>query len=243
MPKHKGLKRLIRGRMQKTGESYTTARLHILQKSNDVLNGPITKTPAAQALAVKVPTKEPRSDYAAITRMSDESVRKATGCTWERWVKALDRDQAFQMSHREIAAHIHQKYKTPSWWTQMVTVGYERIRGLRELGQKRSGDYEINKSKTVAVPLGKLYAAFSSSRARARWLAGVKLTVRGATPQKRMRLRWGDDTPVEISFAPRGKAKSQVAVQHGKLPTKSEAERMKAFWAERLEALAAEVTR
>src|SRR5207244_2365568 len=118
------------------------------------------------------------------TRMSDESVRKATGCTWERWVKALDRDQAFQMSHREIAAHIHQKYKTPSWWTQMVTVGYERIRGLRELGQKRSGDYEISKSKTIAVPLGKLYAAFSSSRARARWLAGVQLTVRAATPNR-----------------------------------------------------------
>ena len=244
MPKHKDLKRLIRGRMQKTGESYTTARLHILQKSsNGVLKSPITKTPITTASAVKVPSQEPPPNYAAITRMSDESVRKATGCTWERWVKALDRDQAFQMSHREIAAHIHQKYKTPSWWTQMVTVGYERIRGLRELGQKRSGDYEISKSKTVAVPLGKLYAAFSSSRARARWLAGVKLTVRGATPQKRMRLRWGDDTPVEISFAPRGKAKSQVAVQHGKLPTKSEAEKMKAFWAERLEALAAEVTR
>src|SRR5437660_1204395 len=110
MPKHKDLKRLVRGRMQKTGESYTTARLHILQKSNGVLNGPTTKTPAAQAPAVKVPAQEPPPNYAAITRMSDESVQKATGCTWERWVKALDRDQAFQMSHREIAAHIHQKY-------------------------------------------------------------------------------------------------------------------------------------
>jgi hypothetical protein len=243
MPKHKDLKRLIRGRMQKTGESYTTARLQILQKSNNVLNGAPTKMPAAQTLAVKVPAPESRPDYAAITRMSDESVRKATGCNWERWVNALDGARAFEMSHREIAAHIAKTYKTPSWWTQMVTVGYERIRGLREVGQKRSGDYEISKSKTIAVPLRKLYAAFSSPRARARWLAGVKLTVRGATPQKRMRLRWNDNTSVEVAFAPRGKAKSQVAVQHGKLPTKSDAERMKAFWAERLEALAAEVTR
>jgi uncharacterized protein YndB with AHSA1/START domain len=241
MPKHKDLKRLIRGRMQKTGESYTTARLHILQ-SNGVLKGPITKTPTAKAPAVKTLSQEPPPNYAAITRMSDESVRKATGCTWERWVKALDRDQAFQMSHREIAVHIHQKYKTPSWWTQMVTVGYERIRGLREVGQKRGGEYEISKSKTIAVPLRKPYAAFSSPRARARWLAGVKLTVRSATPQKAMRLRWDDDTPVEVTFASRGKAKSQVAVQHGKLPTKSDAERKKAFWAERLEALAAVVT-
>src|SRR5438128_9683775 len=135
MPKHKDLKRLIRGRMQKTGESYTTARLHILQKSNGILNGPTTKTPAAKALTVKVPSQEPPPNYAAITRMSDESVKKATGCTWERWVKALDRDEAFQMSHRELAAHIHQKDKTPSWWTQMVTAAHDRIRARRELAQ------------------------------------------------------------------------------------------------------------
>src|SRR5439155_26121746 len=224
MPKNKDLKRLIRGRMQKTGESYTTARLHILdKKSNEV-----RKTPAANSLSVKVPalkaawsaptangpavkirSQESRPNYAAITRMSDEALQRATGCTWQRWVNALDAAQVFKMSHREIAAYIREKYKTPSWWTQMVTVGYERIRGLREVGQKRTGDYEISKSKTIAVPLGKLYSAFSSSRARARWLGDVKLTVSGATPEKRMRLRWEDNTPVDVSFAARGKGKSQ----------------------------------
>jgi len=202
--------------MQKTGESYTAARLQLTSK------------------------KEPALNYAA-AGMSDASVKKQTGRNWAEWVRVLDAEGSAAKSHREIARYVS-SLDTPDWWSQMVTVGYERIRGLRELGQKRSGDYEISKSKTIAVPLGKLYAAFSSSRARARWLAGVKLTVRGATPQKRMRLRWGDDTPVEISFAPRGNAKSQVAVQHGKLPTKSEAERMKAFWAERLEALVSLVT-
>lgn len=253
MPKNKDLKRLIRGRMHKTGESYTTARLHILDKNS---NG-MAKTPAVSARAVKVPSlaraakapaaklpsQEARPNYAAITRMSDEALKKATGCNWERWVNALDAAQVFKMSHREIAAYIREKYKTPSWWTQMVTVGYERIRGLREVGQKRTGDYEISKSKTIAVPLAKLYTAFNSPRARARWLPGVKLTVSGATPQKRMRLRWADNTPVEVAFTARGKEKSQVAVQHGKLPTKSHADRIKAFWAERLEALAAELTR
>jgi hypothetical protein len=254
MPKNKDLKRLIRGRMQKTGESYTTARLHTLDKNSNGMakapvvgaptaNTPSRQAPAARAPAAKVPTQKARLDYAAITRMSDEALRKATGCTWERWVNALDGAQAFDMSHREIVAHIAKTYKTSSWWSQMVTVGYERIRGLREVGQKRSGDYEISKSKTIAVPLAKLYSSFSSPRVRARWLPGVQLTVRGATPQKRMRLRWDDNTPVEVAFTARGKNKSQVAVQHGKLPSKSEADRMKTFWAERLEALAAELTR
>jgi uncharacterized protein YndB with AHSA1/START domain len=238
MPQNKDLKRLVRGRMQKTGESYTTARLYILNKKMSAANGSV-----GNAARAKRPAQESPTDYAAIARMSDDALKKATGCTWERWVNALDAAKAFQMSHRQITAYIADRYKTSSWWTQMVTVGYERIRGLRQVGQKRSGDYEISKSKTIAVPLQKLFSAFSSPHTRARWLPGVKLTVRGATPQKRMRLRWADNTPVEVAFVARGKGKSQVAVQHGKLRTKSDAERMKAFWAERLAALAAEVTR
>jgi hypothetical protein len=27
---------------------------------------------------------------------------------------------------------VHEKYKMRGWWTQMVVVGYERIRGLRD---------------------------------------------------------------------------------------------------------------
>jgi len=33
MPKQKDLKRVVRTRMRKTGESYTTARIHVLGKS------------------------------------------------------------------------------------------------------------------------------------------------------------------------------------------------------------------
>ncbi len=229
MPKNKDLKRLIRARMQKTGESYTTARLHTLDKKSKEVS--------------RAPATERRPDYAAVAGMSDEALKKATGCTWERWVVALDHVHATEMSHREIAAFIREKYKTPGWWAQMVTVGYERIRGLRDMGQRRGGDYEMTKSKTLGVTLRRLYAAFSSPRARARWLPGVKLTVRTATPEKVMRLRWDDGTAVDVFFIARGKEKTQVAVQHRKLPTKSDAERMKAFWAERLEALAAVVAR
>jgi hypothetical protein len=229
MPKNKDLKRVIRARMQKTGESYTTARVHIIDKKSQQ--------------APQAPAAEPRPGYATIAGISDEALKKATGCTWERWVKALDHVKAMDMSHREIAAHISETYKTPSWWSQMVTVGYERIRGLRDAGQRRGGDYEISKTRTFAVPLRKLYAAFSTPRARTRWLPGVKLTVRTARPEKSMRIRWDDSTAVDVSFIARGKGKSQVAVQHRKLSTRSDAERMKAFWAERLEALAAVVTR
>jgi len=216
MTQQKDFKRVVRTRMQKTGESYTTARLHLVKKE-----------------------EAPAPYYAALARLSDESVKKATGCDWTKWVFVLDKAGGTEMSHPQLVAHIREKYKTPSWWTQMVAVGYERIRGLRAHGQQRSGDWSVTKSKTVAVPLAKLYAAFSNARTRAKWMPGVKLTVRGATVNKSMRLRWEDGSPIDVGFMSKGASKSQVALEHRKLASKAEADRIRAFWAERFDALAA----
>lgn len=228
MPKQKDLKRVVRARMQKTGESYTTARLHLVKK----------RTPSADLHPEKEqPAAAP--DYAALAGLSDASVKKATGCNWKKWVFALDKAGGIEMSHRALVAHIRDKYHTPSWWTQMVAVGYERIRGLRAHGQQRSGDWTVSKSKTIAVPLAKLYAAFSSARRRVQWLAGATLTIRGATPHKSIRFRLEDGSPIDVLFSRRGEEKSQVAIEHSKLPTKADADRLRVFWTERLEALAA----
>jgi hypothetical protein len=215
MTQQKDFKRVVRTRMQKTGESYTTARLHLVKKQD-----------------------APPPDYAALAGLSDESVKKATGRTWTTWVSLLDKADAKEMSHPALTKHIREKYDTPSWWTQMVAVGYERIRGLRAQGQQRSGDWSVSKSKTVGVPLAKLYAAFNA-RGRAKWMPGVKLTVRGARPNKSMRLRWEDGSPIDVGFIAKSESKSQVALEHRKLASKAEADRMRAFWTERLNALAA----
>ncbi|MBA2458408.1 MAG: hypothetical protein H0V43_05555 [Gemmatimonadales bacterium] len=219
MPTDKDLKRLVRSRMAKTGEAYTTARARLLTK--------------------KQPARTPPPDYAAVAGMSDATIQAKTGCSWERWVRALDRAGAHEWPHGEIATYVREKYKVPSWWTQAVTVGYERIKGLRVVGQRRAGGYEASKSRVFAVPVGRLYRAFHDARTRRRWLGGVKLTVRTATPDKSMRITWPDGTSVEVYFVGKGPAKSQVAVQHGKLTDKESAERVKAYWSERLGALEA----
>jgi uncharacterized protein YndB with AHSA1/START domain len=217
MPKQKDLKRLARTRMKKTGESYTAARLQLLETKNTPSAGP---------------------DPASVAGMSDAAVRSKTGRTWRQWALALDAVEATKMSHRDIAAHLGEVHGLPGWWAQMVAVGYERIRGLRDVGQRRGGGYEAHRSKTFTAPVSKLYEAFATPRARKRWLSGVELTVRKGTPDRSLRITWGDGTPVQLSFTAKGDAKSQVAIQHGKLADKASAARMKAFWAERLDALA-----
>ena len=226
MPANKDFKRLVRGRMQKTGESYTAARAHLLKQK-----------PASTAAARPSTVRPAAVDYAKLAGRSDAIIKERTGCTWERWVKALDYAQAYTWTHREIAQHVHEKYNVPGWWAQTVTVGYERIKGLRAVGQRRDGSFEANKSRTFSVPLVRLYRAFHDARTRAQWLPGVDLTVRTATRGKSMRITWPDRTSVAVGFSGRGQGKSQVAVQHEKLADRAAQLRMKQYWAERLDAL------
>lgn len=176
-------------------------------------------------------------DFATLAGRSDSVLAARTGRTWAEWVAVLDRAQAYTWAHRDIARHVHEEFEVPGWWAQGVTVGYERIKGLRALGQRRDGSFEATKSRTFPVPLVRLYRAWHDAPTRARWLPGVELTVRTASRGKSMRLAWPDRTSVVVGFASRGTAKSQVAVQHGKLANRAAAARTKQYWAERLDAL------
>ena len=121
MPLQKDFKRVVRARMQKTGESYTTARANLLRRRGS--------DPAAVPAA-------PRPDYAALAGMSDSAISGKTGRDWAGWVRLLDGLGAHAWPHRRIAETVHAEYGVREWWTQAVTVGYERIKGLREIGQQ-----------------------------------------------------------------------------------------------------------
>lgn len=141
------------------------------------------------------------------------------------------------MSHRKIAEHVQAKYAVGEWWSQMVTVGYERLAGLRERHQKADG-FAASASRTVAADLASLYKAWSDPRTRRRWLGDEDITIRAATADKSMRITWTDGrTHVDVNFYAKGPGRSQVAVQHRKLAAARDVERIKKTWGERLDAL------
>jgi len=224
MPVQKDLKRLIRARMQKTGEAYTAARRQLLSRKPQ-------PSPAAPPPVVASPTPV---DYARLAGMSDAAVKAKTGCDWARWVYALDRSGASAWTHREIAEHVRRSYKLPGWWSQTVTVGYERIKGLRAIGQRRDGGFEASKSRTFAIPVSQLYRGFRDARVRGRWLGKVTPVVRTATRDKSIRFSWPDGTRVEVYFWPKGRGKGQVQVQQRGFADKESAARARAEWGERL---------
>ncbi|HEX7089102.1 MAG TPA: hypothetical protein VF192_03145 [Longimicrobiales bacterium] len=252
MPKDKDLKRLVRARMAKTGESYTTARVHIIDKKNrNQASGPddaepITASAGQQRTTAEPPgTPEDRAslpipdDYEKIAGKSDAAVKKASGRTWPEWVALLDRHGAASMEHRAIAKLVHETYDVGQWWAQTITVGYERLRGLRDVGQRRGGSYEASKSVTVAAPVEALRRALYDPEQRKRWLPDVELEIRTATEAKSMRIRLADGIRMEVYFTAKGPAKSALAVQLQGFPDKEAAQAAKEFWGERLAALKA----
>jgi uncharacterized protein YndB with AHSA1/START domain len=238
MTQNKDLKRLVRARMKKTGEAYTAARAQIVKKGR-------TTTRAAANTAPAEPASAPRpdaafaphpADYAALAGTSERTMKEKTGCTWDKWVYALDRRGANTMSHGEIAALVRTKYKIDGWWAQAVTVGYERIKGLRARGQQRDGTFGATKSRTFNVPVTELFDAWANADVRRRWLkAGVK--VRTATSPKSIRLDWAEGGIIAVGFTAKGKAKSIVALEHTKLRDRETAAKFKEYWSERLDAL------
>jgi hypothetical protein len=233
MPRNKDLKRLVRARMSKTGESYTTARTRVVARSTSSAR----RTAPGPRRSSATPSASLTSDYAALAGTADATLKAKTGCTWARWVAALDYFGADRMSHREIAALVRSKYKIEGWWAQAVTVGYERIKGLRDRGQRRDGTYEANKSRTFGVPVEQLFDAWADARLRARWLDRRIGAVRTAKAAKYMRLDGPDRTIVAVGFLPKGPSKSAVAVQHTKVRDRETANQLKQYWSERLDAL------
>jgi hypothetical protein len=224
--------------MQKTGESYTTARASLLRTraarsalsehgaSQQQVSDPTTATPAPAS-----------QDFARVAGMSDAKLKEKTGCAWDRWVWSLDAVNAHAWPHTEIARYVREKYEVPGWWAQAVTVGYERIRGLREKGQRRSGVWEASKSRTIDTGAGKALKAFTQPKVRRQWLDAA-VVLRTSVPNKSARLTWPDGTSVEVYLTPKGRTKTAVSVTHSKLASKAAAETQKAYWTERLDVLA-----
>ncbi|MEU3017828.1 SRPBCC domain-containing protein [Nocardiopsis sp. NPDC007018] len=213
MTRQKSFKQTVRDRMEKTGESYTAARAQLLPESE----------PAPDSAAA------PGTGAATIRdRVRGHKVADATGRDYEGWFALLDAWGATSRTHTEIAAWLVDEQGVPGWWAQTVTVAYEQERGLRVPGQKKDG-FAVSASKTVDVPVERLFAAFADPDLRARWLP-VEAAERTAKPGKRFTADLPEDTRVAVTFQAKGEAKSSVGVEHTRVASAERAAEWKADW-------------
>ena len=212
MTTQRSFKRLVRSRMEKTGESYTAARAQLLS--------------GAEPQRISLAT-------------SDETIRERTGRGWEEWFDLLDEWGAADKTHREIARWLagRQGIHPLAWNAQAIAGSYERARRGRQVGQHEDG-FTVTATKTVAVPVERLYAAFVDSSLRERGLPDGELRERTVIEPRSARFDWGDGpSRIHVSLTAKGDAKTTAALTHERLSDSAEAERMKVFWRERVAGL------
>lgn len=150
--------------------------------------------------APEPPTHEPRT--------SREAVLRATGRERREWFALLDAWGAAGREHRVIAAWIMGEHGVDNWWAQTLTVDYEQARGMRAPGGSRDGTFAVGTSKTVAVPVERLFEAFVDAELRERWLPGAVMRERTSQTGRSAHFDWADGaTRVNVGFTAKGSAR------------------------------------
>ena len=175
--------------------------------------------------------------------VTGDAVKASTGKTWDQWCKILDKAGARMMDHKEIALLLQKQLGLTHWWSQMVAVGYENERGIRQdqRGAPCGSRHEVTVSKVVIAPREAVWAAWQDPAARARWLPDVKFEVSKTVPHKILHLDWPGETHVAVRLYER-RGKTRVVVSHAQVP-ESDAERLKDYWSAALDRLKAIVAR
>lgn len=165
--------------------------------------------------------------------MSDESVINNTGHDWAHWRGALDARGAREMDHSAIVKSLEADGIRP-WWRQMITVGYERMIGRRELGQTCAGTFSANASRTITGTMDSAREAWAALNAERAEYAGV---VAEGEPRLTESDKWrywrvdlDDGSKVSVMFSEKPGGKTAVAVNHDKLGSADAIADAKAFW-------------
>jgi hypothetical protein len=233
MTRARALKHVIRARAAKTGERYTTARRHILRELN-------------QQPAVTAPPPAPAGKQTTKGAISNASSLKNTGHDLAHWYAVLDTFGAVEKGHTAAARHLNQVHGVSGWYSQGITVSYERERGVRGVNQRCDGAWEVSVSKTIAATTPQLVKAFTDTRRRNQWIneadAGLIAAItRGLADRKskgwvvrpdghaRFRYKW-DSTIVQLYAYPKPGGKITLTVQHTKLADAGAVERYRREW-------------
>lgn len=244
------LKSTIRARAAKTGESYTAARRQVLLAK--VV--PAIKSPAAHPRPVAAPIagvgRTPDRSRVPRGELSDRTARKSTGHGLDHWFGVLD---AFGKTHghTRAAEYLYAEHKVQAWHAQMITVTWERARGLRQENQSCTGTFQVSVSRVVAATPRFVVDFINDPATRRRWLASATPALRKAFEEAiaagktmemkkpgyaRMRYKWLSSV-VEIRITGKPGGKSSLVADSSDLPDANAVSVRREAFAQALDAL------
>lgn len=233
------LKKAIRARAAKTGESYAAARRQYLKP--------------AQAAA---PPAASGPKPAKAGGLSEAAALRATGHGLDHWFAVLD---AFSpegvKGHTAAARHLADDHGVPGWHAQGITVAWERTRGTRAVNQGCTGTFNVGVSRVVAADVAAVVGALREKAQRARWLVDADPALARALAaaldggkskglrqpdegRARLRFRW-DGCAIEMRIDAKPGGKASVVADNMELPDAAAVESRRDAWKGALDALRA----
>ncbi|WP_243226020.1 DUF4287 domain-containing protein [Microbacterium sp. CIAB417] len=220
MTTQESFKRRIRARMSKTGERYGAARRALLT----------------------APRGSERRRWVASPTVDDARVTAETGRSWDDWTDLILAGPGRDAGHTEIATWLREQHGVDAWWAQSVTVGFERIVGLRLPGQMPDGTFTLSRSKTVDGDLDTIRDLWENDASRDAILPGLttERLSRDGVKVPRFAAR-GDEGDVGVLSLALDAVKGRVRIvlTHERLADPRAVETWKAFWETWLDDVAA----
>jgi hypothetical protein len=179
-------------------------------------------------------------EWVAQPQHRDELVREKTGRGWNEWVAAIAAGPGLRAGHTAIA-HWLVAQGVDSWWAQAITVGVERICGMRLPGQMPDGTFTVSRSRVIAMSSEEFRALLLDEHWRNQRVPHVTLRLRSQPHAKALRFdvaRDGEPQGV-VSFTTdaAGAERTRLGVAHAGLASAEAAERWKPFWSDWLSVL------
>jgi uncharacterized protein YndB with AHSA1/START domain len=185
--------------------------------------------------------------------MTEDALEKATGRIGSAWFTLLNEEGMAEVPHKEIAAHLADRHGVSKWWSQTITVEYEKHIGRRILGQTESGGLQIGVTKTLPADAATLWEYLDSRRGIAALtetedpvpdgMVGLNITgssgliARTTTyePGSHIRMQWKlpewpSHSILQVRLTPKGGAKTALTFHQEKLPNAASREAMKKRW-------------
>jgi hypothetical protein len=219
------LKAVIRARSTKTGESYTAARRHVLAGKPAEAPAPPPPAPTVEVAPKPRDPRVPRGE------LSDRTAKKSTGHGLDYWFEVLDAFGA-KHGHTKAADYLYSDHKVQAWHAQMITVTWERKRGLRQENQSCTGTFQVSVSRAIDASVEWIVGMVNDAVARKRWLKTATPALRAALEDAfgsgkemeikksgyaRMRYKWLSSV-VELRVTGKAGGKSTIVADSSALP-------------------------
>lgn len=147
-------------------------------------------------------------------------VERATNRSWDEWLKFMDKIDAKNLDHHQIATKVfyelNGKIDNLGWWTQAVTVAYEQYIGRRVPGQRPDGTFQASVSKSTKLGMKELMDAWVAFAAKDKDVLGLiagDLRVGGTENRLTWRTKAADGSTIMMISEPKNNGTASIVIQ------------------------------